>query len=119
MPSLPLILDLLNPSVGSGSIFDILTNADTDGYFGSLSSYVEILSTVFTGIEDYVESLRGSISESDGDSLEQCASRLQELNGKIGKSPSQLSQRVCLFLPQPIQRLLIWIVHESRLHSRH
>ena len=95
------MIQLLSPAPGSGSVFDIQTNADTIDY-EDLGYEVEILGVALSGIDDYAaeehrvettapredssESPRRLGKEKPPTQLDMIRTAIDVIHGKIGKS---------------------------------
>ncbi|KAI0829804.1 hypothetical protein BC628DRAFT_1358852 [Trametes gibbosa] len=53
LPNLSPVVDLLTPPVGSGAYFDVMGNADKDGYHDDLTCRVSLLGRVLSDIDEY------------------------------------------------------------------
>ncbi|KAI0633567.1 hypothetical protein C8Q77DRAFT_1057120 [Trametes polyzona] len=53
LPALAPVLDLITPQAGSGGYFDVVSNADKEGYHEALASRIAVLSRVLSDIDEY------------------------------------------------------------------
>ncbi len=115
LPALRPLIELLSPSHGSGRYFDILANAEKEGYFDDLVSRVTLVSKALTDIDEYTIVEKRSMQDSkktddewkgeeddepDNEkdapkmtALEQIKRALEVLHGRIGASFGCLCRR--------------------------